>query len=449
MKLKRALLAAVTCGALLTGSALAAVTAAEADRLGKDLTPAGAERAGNKDGTIPAWDGGLTRSPAGWKPEQGYVDPFANEKPTATINAANAEQYKDRLPAGLMALLKKYPNFSMPIYPTHRTAALPQAVYDQAKSEATKITLNQGHIEGRESSSIPFPIPKNGEEAIYNHLLRYAGGGFEREHVWFPVRANGDTYKAGVIERVVFPKNFDPVQGGNLLFAFYAWFTTPATLDGQVYLVHEPVDQVKEARSSWIYNSGLRRVRRAPDFAYDNIGDGTEGMRTTDQYYGFNGATDRYDWKLVGKKEMYVPYNAYRIGDKKLKYADVLDKNTVKSDLMRYELHRVWVIEATLKSGEKHVYGRRTFYLDEDSWMVLAEDAYDTRGQLWRVGVHGFRQNYDALVPCHSINVWHDLSNGNYMAGNLENEVKQPIKYGLKARWSEFQPDALRRAGTR
>jgi hypothetical protein len=449
MKFKLNLIAAATCCAFLSGSALAVLTAVEVGKLGKELTPSGAEMAGNKEGTIPAWTGGLTKPPADWKAEQGYTDPFAAEKPTLTINAANADQHKDKLPAGLMALLKKYPNFSMPVYPTHRTAALPQAVYDQAKVESTKITMNNGHIEGRDNSFIPFPVPKTGDEAINNHIFRYIGGGFDREYAWFPVRANGDMYKVGFSDRVIAAKNFDPPQGGNLAFAFYGLFTAPATLDGTVYLVHEPVDQIKEPRSAWIYNSGLRRVRRAPDLSYDNVADGTEGMRVTDQYLGFNGATDRYDWKLVGKKEMYVPYNVYKIGDKKLKYSDILDKNTVKSDLMRYELHRVWVVEALLKSGQKHIYGKRTFYLDEDSWMVLAEDAYDTRGDLWRIGVHGFRQNYDALVPWHGIEIWHDLSNGNYLATHLDNEVRQPIKFGVKAKWSDFQADALRRSGTR
>ncbi len=449
MKSPRRLVAAAVCCLFLNGTSWAALTAAEADKLGKELTPTGATKAGNADGSIPAWEGGLTKPPAGWKAEQGYVDPFANEKPTLTINAANADQYKDKLPTGLMALLKKYPNFAMPVYPTHRTAALPQSVYEKAKGEATRISLNNGHIEGRDDSHIPFPIPKTGEEAILNYTMRYFGGGYEREYSWFPVRANGDTYRVGYVDRLVAAKNFDPPQTGNLLFAFYSRYTSPATLDGTVYLVHEPVDQVKESRSAWIYNSGLRRVRRAPDLAYDNIADGSEAMRVTDQYFGFNGATDRYDWKLVGKKEMYVPYNSYKIGDKKLKYGDILDKNTVKSDLMRYELHRVWIVEATLKAGQKHIYGKRVFYLDEDSWMLLEEDAYDTRGQLWRVAVHGFRQNYDALVPWHGIEIWHDLVNGNYLASHLDNEVKQPIKYDVKAKWSEFQPDALRRAGTR
>jgi hypothetical protein len=449
MKFKLSLIAATLCCAFVTGSALAALTAAEVDRLGKDLTPSGAEKAGNKEGTIPAWTGGLTKPPAGWQAEQGYVDPFADEKPLFTITAANAEQYKDKLSPGEMALLKKYPNFSMSVYPSHRTAALPQSVYDQAKAEATKISWTQGHIQGRDASNIPFPIPKNGEEAIHNHLLRYMGGGFERDYSWFPVRANGDTYRVGVTERMVFPKNFDPPQSGDLLFAFYAWYTAPATLEGQVYLIHDPVDQVKQSRSAWIYNAGLRRVRRAPDVAYDNIVDGTEGMRINDQYFGFNGATDRFDWKLSGKKEMYVPYNTYKVGDKKLKYTDVLDKNTIKSSLVRYELHRVWVIDATLKAGQKHIFAKRTFYLDEDSWVVLGEDAYDSRGQLWRVGLDGFQQQYDVLAPQQSFNVWHDLSNGDYIVHNLDNEVKHPIKYNLKAKWSDYQPDALRRAGTR
>lgn len=437
------------CGTLMSGAALAAISAADAEKLGKELTPTGATKTANADGSIPAWDGGVKTPPPGWQAEKGYLDPFAGEKSKMTITGANAEQYKDKLPPGLFALLKRYPNFTMPVYPTHRSAALPQAEYDRIKAEATKVTLKDGHIEGRDATTVPFPIPRTGEEAILNHTLRYLGGGFEREFAWFPVRANGDTYRVGFSDRVVGGNNIDPAQGDNLHFALHAKYTAPATLDGTVYLVHEPVDQVKEARSAWIYNSGLRRVRRAPDLAYDNVSDGTEGMRVTDQYLAYNGATDRYDWKLVGKKEMYVPYNTYKIGDKSLKYSDILDRNTVKSDLMRYELHRVWVVEATLKDGQKHVYGKRTFYLDEDSWMVLVEDAYDTRGELWRVGVHGFRQNYDALVPWHSVQVWHDLTNGNYLVSHLDNEVKAPIRYGIRAKWSDFQPDALRRAGTR
>ena len=233
----------------------------------------------------------------------------------------------------------------------------------------------------------------------------------------------------------------------NKAFFFTSFFVSPPTLVGTVFLVHEPVDQVKESRSAWIYNAGQRRVRRAPDLAYDAVNDGTEGMRFTDQYDAYNGAPDRYDWKLVGKKEMYIPYNAYKIGEKKVKYADVIQKNHANPDLTRYELHRVWVVEATLKAGQKHSYGKRTFLLDEDSWNVVWEDAYDTRGSLWRVGAHGFVQYYDVGVPWTRYNTFHDLTNGNYMLSGLDNESKGAVLFGQKGKIADFQPDALRRMG--
>ena len=119
MQLKKKLMTLACLAALAaSGQAVAALSAADAARLGADLTPLGGEKAGNKAGTIPAWDGGLTKPPAGFKAgETGYIDPFANEKPTLTITKANAEQYKDNLTAGEMALLKKYDNYKK----THHT----------------------------------------------------------------------------------------------------------------------------------------------------------------------------------------------------------------------------------------------------------------------------------------------------------------------------------------
>ena len=441
------LLAALTAS-LCIAPAWAGISAEDAARLGKDLTPVGAEMAGNKDGSIPAWTGGLTTPPPGWTPEKGYIDPFASEKPLFTITAANAAQYQDKLSPGLQALLKKYPEFKMPVYPTHRTAAYPKAVTDAAREQATKVQLRGFGIANLGNSTIPFPIPENGLQAILNHNMRYLGGGLKRTYNWFPVRANGDYYKVGYRETRIFNSNMDkPVE--NRLLDFLGTFTAPATLEGTVQLVHEPIDQVKEARSAWIYNAGQRRVRRAPDLAYDNVNDGTEGLRTTDQYDAYNGAPDRYDWKLLGKKEMYVAYNTYKIGDKSLRYKQIIKPHTVDSDLMRYELHRVWVVEATLKPGNKHIYAKRRFYLDEDSWSVLLEDAYDSRGALWRASVHGLIEYYDAQVPWYNISLYHDLSNGAYMAASLANEVKEPWQFGVKGHAIDFEADALRRAGTK
>jgi len=450
MKTMTRVLASAVAVALLGAAAPASagLSAAEIARLGADLTPIGAEKAGNKDGTIPAWTGGLCAPPAGWTAAQGYTDPFAGDKVLFTITKANAAQYKDKLAPGVLAMLNKYDNFKMNVYPTHRTACYPQEVYDNVKAQAGKVELQGFGIANRGPSTVPFPIPKSGMEAIWNHTMRYLGGGISRDYNSFPVRANGDYYKIGVHEYRIFNQNMDPPQD-NLLLGFLSFFTSPATLEGTVFLVHEPVDQVKQSRSAWIYNAGQRRVRRAPDLAYDNVNDGTEGLRTTDQFDAYNGAPDRFDWKIIGKREMYVPYNSYKLGSKSLKYKDMIQKNTANADLLRYELHRVWEIEATLKAGSKHVYGKRVFFLDEDSWSVLYEDAYDTRKQLWRVSMFPMIQFYDAKVPWYRANIWHDLNNGGYLFSNVDNEIKTPWKFGEKGKWGEFQPDSLRRIGTK
>ncbi len=440
-------------GALLAaifGATSAPVSAALSEeqvaKLGTELTPMGANPNANEDGTIPAWTGGLTSAPEGWDPENGYVSPFPDDQVKFTITADNLDQYRDHLSEGQVALLKKYDNFKMPVYQTRRTAALPQKMYDKIKEQATKVEQNGYGILDLNGSPVPFPIPENGVQAIWNHNVRYLGEGLERHYNWFPVRGNGDYYKVGFRERRVFDQYMDR-QSENRLLNYMGEFTNPPTLEGTIQLVHDPVDQVKETRSAWIYNVGQRRVRRAPDLSYDNANDGTEGLRTTDQFDGFNGAPDRYNWKLIGKKEIYVPYNGYQLSDKSLSYDQILQENTMNADLMRYELHRVWVVEATLRDDSSHIYGKRTFYLDEDSWTVLLEDAYDTRGDLWRVGVHGLIQFYDAQIPWYRFNIYHDLNNGSYMAAGLANEIDEPWTFGIEGRYIEFQPDALRRRG--
>lgn len=453
MKITRCIRTVACAVALLGGptAAWSAITAVEVDRLGKELTPSGAEKAGNKDGTIPPWEGGLTKPPAGWKPEMGYVDPFASEQPLFTITAQNYQEHQDKLSGGMIAMLKKYPDtFRMPVYKTHRTFANPQHVYDKTKQLATKVANVDGlALENFEMGGFPFPIPKNGVEVMYNHQTRWYGG-YSRCGDWLPTRSNGDFYRVGYCEEVIQPTEMDKGNGPNDLFFYTGKYDAPSTLVGTVYLVHDVVDKTKGDRAAWIYNAGQRRVRRAPNVAYDNIDDGTEGMRTTDDHWGFNGPMDRYEWKLVGKKEMYIPYNAYKLGDPKLKYKDMLDKGHLKSDLMRYELHRVWVVEATLKDGMSHVLPKRVFYIDEDSWMVALADGYDSRGNMWRVYIEPLVQLYDVPVMIQRPYVVHSLDNGNFIVSNVDNERPQPaMQYGKTGKFADFQVDAIRRMGTR
>ena len=296
------------CGSWL---AWAEVTPTEVARLGADLTPLGAEKAGNADGTIPAWDGGITKPPAGYKPGDHHPDPYAGDKVVATITAANMGQYAAKLAPGHQAMLKAYPSFKINVYPTHRSASFPQRIYDMTKKVAGTAKLAfEGHGVLDTINGYPFPIPKNGLEVIWNHLLRYRGEGASRRiSQAAPTRGGGYTL-VDFTEEFAFLYSQEGATEksiGNKILFFKQEVPAPARLAGGILLVHETLDQVAEHRSAWVYNPGQRRVRRAPNVAYDNPGTASDGMRTSDQLDMFNGAPDKYDWKLVGRQEFCVP----------------------------------------------------------------------------------------------------------------------------------------------
>ena len=431
---------------------LAKTTPEEIARLGKDLTPLGAEMAGNADGSIPAWQGGLSKPPAGYKKGDHHPDPFAADKVQVTINAANMDKYADKLTAGHKAMLKTYPSFFMNIYPTQRSAASPQRIYDATrKVAATAELVNNGDGVKGTVNGIPFPVPKSGIEVIWNHLLRFRGELAERRIAQAAVTRGGDytLVKFNDEFNLIYSKaGISEEELANRILLFKQEVTSPARLAGEILLVHETLDQIKEPRAAWIYNPGQRRVRRAPNVAYDNPGTASDGIRTNDQFDMFNGATDRYNWKLVGKKEMFVPYNSYKLHSNSLKYKDILTPLHINPEYPRYELHRVWVVEATLKDGARHLYKKRTFYVDEDSWQILAVDIYDNRDQLWRVSEGHPISYYEVPTFWTTLEVHTDLQSGRYLAIGLDNESNM-YDFDIKRSLDDYSPGSLRREGTR
>ncbi len=444
------LLSAAVLGGILSlasGSVLAKLDASEVARLGQDLTPTGAEKAGNASGTIPAWTGGLTTPPAGYDASRGYIDPFAGEKPLYSITAANMAQYAEQLTAGHKAMLEKVPGYKMEVYPSHRTAALPQAEYAQIAKEAAKVELaaSGNGMLNYEKTTVPFPIPKSGMEAIYNHLVRFRAGGYQYYPTEMVVQTNGSFTPVRRDVKVVMASSMGNPEP-NRLFYYLGKVTSPESLAGSINLVHEPIDQTKEARLAWTYNPGQRRVLRAPELSYDSPVLTSDGLRTNDMVDMYNGASDRYDWKLVGKKEMLVPYNTYKLAAPSLKYKDIIQAGHLNQDLVRYEPHRVWVVEATLKPGARHIYAKRVFYIDEDSWGILAADLYDGRGELWRLQEAHSLQRYDVNSAIHISDVAYDLQARRYNVYGLENEEKT-TQFGITAQLKDFSPAALRRSG--
>ena len=323
----------------LTAAALPAsakITAEQAAELGGErLTPMGAERAGNADGSIPPWTGGITELPENYQEGERLVDPFADDKPLFTITAENYEQHKDKLSPGQVALFERYPDtFRMPIYPTRRSARLPQNEFDLIKAGATETDMVKGGNGLLNfKANVPFPIPQNGLEVIWNHITRYRTAlGVERRYTQIPVQANGAFAPVLFEEFSLFANRVPNNPYPNRLFVFMQKILAPARLEGDVLLVHENIDQVKEPRAAWVYNAGQRRVRRAPNIAYDGPGTASDGLRTADDLDLFNGAPDRYNWELVGKREMYIPYNSYGLRRGDLDYKDIVKPGHMNPD---------------------------------------------------------------------------------------------------------------------
>jgi hypothetical protein len=423
-----------------------------APSLAQEKTLFGAEVAGNAAGTIPAWTGGLIQPVTGYQRGGSYANPYAEDKPLFTINAANVEQYRKQLSPGQVALLEKYPTWQMNVYPTRRSAAFPQAVYTETRANrgAAKLAPGGDGVTGT-TGGIPFPEPKDGLEAIWNTMLRYRGDTYATR--WRQAAVT----RGGAYTLVDFDYEFDFNYGNlgkppltrneNRLGYMLQTITGPASLANRMLLVDEPVDHAAQRRSSWSYDPQQRRVNPAPAVRYDNPGIAADSLSTADDFQMYNGATDRYEWKLIGKQELYIPYNSYRISGSEATAADVLRAGHVNPEYARYELHRVWVVEATLKPGASHIYRKRVFYIDEDSWMIAVGDKYDAGGALWRVAEQHSINCYDVPMLYGTVEVHSDLRSGRYLATGLRTGVPRFFS-SIKRAPGDYTPAALRALAT-
>ncbi|MCP4702188.1 MAG: DUF1329 domain-containing protein [Gammaproteobacteria bacterium] len=429
------------------------VSSEQAAQLSGKLTPLGAIQAGNAAGTIPPWNGGITTPPSEYTPGQHHPDPFADDEILFTITADNMEKYRDKLTAGHQALLKTYPKtYKMNVYASRRSASFPQHVYDATVKNATTAKLAEGGNGIQDAIiGIPFPITKSGQEAIWNHIVRYRGKTVARFIAQAAPTRHGSYTLVQLEDELDFlyaKPDAKFAELNNILLYFKQKIRSPARLAGSILVVHETLNQVSESRKAWVYNTGQRRVRRAPNVAYDNPGTAADGMRTNDQFDMYNGAINRYDWELAGRQEYYVPYNAYRLHSDTLKYKDILTPLHINADLPRYELHRVWVVNAVVKKGARHIYARRTFYLDEDSWQALVIDQHDNRDRMWRVSEGHVINYYEEPTLWTTLETHTDLQAGRYLAIGLDNETKM-YDFNIQRKARDYTPAALRRAGRR
>ncbi|MFZ6047071.1 DUF1329 domain-containing protein [Pseudomonas sp. CR3202] len=380
--------------ALAVSAAICSAQAAERDasRLGTTLTPLGGEVAASADGTIPAW---APPGPQdnGWSYGQvrGQHWKFKDDKPLYSIDANNVAQYASKLSPGQLELFKKIPGYRMDVYPTRRSCAAPDFVAENTKKnvgfaslDGDGLALQEAHVPG-----VPFPMPTTGAEVMWNMKMRYRGVGFDMSKTvsgLSPRKGGGDWLRTSTDWFIYTPwgekgsalfSSFDRLESST-----YFAYQEPAALAGQSGVI---TTKAGEQATTFYYFPGQRRVRRMPSYSYDAPQIGLDNQYTIDESNVFFGPMDRFDWKLVGKQELLVPYNAFGAYDASAKIEDVAKPDSMAPEYRRYELHRVWVVEANVRQGMRHQAPKRLFYIDEDSWNGLMAVDYDKQGQIWKV----------------------------------------------------------------
>ncbi|MEK6806391.1 MAG: DUF1329 domain-containing protein [Pseudomonadota bacterium] len=423
------------------------VSADEAARLGRDLTPIGAERAGNVEGSIPEW---TPLRPYGSPPGKYTLDPkMAEEKPLFTITAANAAQYANRLTAGHRKLLQTYPTYRMQVYPSRRDVSWPDAIVDATRVNATRCGRDGDETLDNCRLGFPFPIPQAGAEPIWNHKLKWRGEALTRYNNQLIVQSDGRYQLTKLVEDVDYPYasivNPVPLTRTSAEFSRYLSQTlAPPRLAGTFLLFVDRVAAGSQGRAGWTYSPSLRRVRRSSNLCCDNPYEGTDGHQFYDQIDMFNGTLSRFNWQLLGKRELYISYHANRIANPKIKYADMVRPGHFNPELPRYELHRVWVVEGTVKPSVSHTFKRRVLYLDEDTWTIVAVDAYDHRDGLYQFQEGHLLVAARMLAGFTSPELIYHFSSGRYFVTGVANEDKPP-NTDPKFPADHFTPEALRR----
>lgn len=443
---------------VISSIALAKVPANEANKLGKQLTCVGSEKTGTKEG-VPEYTGKWQGTPPGIKytPHVGQhpIDVYADEKPLFTITAKNMKEYAAHLSDGQKAMFTRYPEtFRIPVYPGHRDFSFTDEVCAVVKKNALEAEVidNGLGIKGY-MGAMPFPFAKTGQEAIFNALLP------TRPFTEHTIRDLANVLPDGSIsfgrnnnkslDLANAPENLGkPIERTSVMALGLNLVMLPLRDKGSISVSQEPMNFAGGKRMTWAYDPGIRRVRQVPEYGFDQPLSGTGGKMTIDSDLLFNGSPERYEWKLLGKRQMYIPANAYKIHQPTVKYTDLLQKNHANPDFMRYEMRRVWVIEATLKESYRHLYGKRVIFLDEDTGHAIATDLYDTRGILWQ---YAFVNDYYAfdLKSWHTgTSFYHDLNSGSYFAYNLFQERPLgPVLNKGDMTPSMFTPEAARSFG--
>lgn len=412
------------------------------------LTTIGAEKSGNRDGSIPPWTGGITTPPAGYTPGDWHPDPFPNDQILMVIDQSNAAQLADKLSDGHRAMMKKYPaTYQLNIYPTQRSASHPQSTLDYTLKYSGKARIiDDGKGVSGIVQGIPFPHPENGQQAIWNARLCYKAGGYSGYFAQAVTTSSG-AYEFSIWKHEIeymysdhrtTLENFDNVKTRGLLYTL-----RPAKNAGGIFLYHRFLNTSAEEERNWSYSAGKRRVKRSTPNPRDLPMGRSDGIHISDQSGMWRGPITSFNWTLLGKQEMYIPYNAYQLHSGDITVDDIVKPQHINQALARYELHRVWVVEARLKEGQSHHYKKRRYYLDEDSWRIVLAEHYNEAGAVERFSEAHNINYYEIPVVFSTLETYYKLDTDRYYVSNLDNQYS-PFDFSFDQKASYYSPGRLK-----
>jgi len=433
--------------------AVAAVTPEQAAHLGQDLTPIGAERAGNQDGSIPAYEGGETPLPGwSWGKVRSQYSNFKDEKPLFSIDASNVSRYAEHLTEAQIVALQTVPGYRMDVYPSHRTCNIDPVYAERSRQNATeaRIGADGWSLEHARTAGVPFPIPQSGVQALYNSRFRPQGIGyvFDKGTTMISPRPGSREFTAYAWHLVTYlssqraDKASVESDGAIEFYVHYA-FAEPAAMRGQAFI---GISYVNKSLESYYYFPGQRRVRRMPNYVFDAPVVGFENQYLNDEQLMLWSTLDRFEYRLLGKKEIYIENNALRMLDFDASPAQVFGKSFVDPAYRRFELHRVWVVDAKLKPGTNHLVPHRVYYLDEDSWSIAAVTEYDQKGRIWKLLESSLIPIWELGGSCGymAYTIW-DLLGGRYVADFSNIGTQRDVKWvkagDPEASQAEFKSD--------
>ena len=295
------------------------------------------------------------------------------------VDKSNADKYKDMMPAGLYQLIKEW-GYSANVYDTVNDFSFPKEYQEMTEKNKGKARINKrGGIENY-AGGLPFPEPKTAAEIMWDYEYKYLGDDFYYVGDVSIMATTGRERKLGLnYARLAYESRIklDPKPSipdpNHIEIKEISRFTYPEDIAGMALLTARYQDPSK-GDDGWMYIPTIRRVRR---ISVAQRGDSSGGMDFTwDDYRGFSGKVSDYTWKLVGKKEMIVPFHAPTHNPKR--------KGIMfNPDDVRYELRTVWIVDG-VNVDKSYVYSKRRSYVDTHSYDVIAADLWDRKNVLWK-----------------------------------------------------------------